>query len=148
MTLQQTNMRRSGTVLIGIGAFFAIAALPLLHPVVTIFLQIAYWPMHSVPSEILVPVPLLVAISGGLTAGLGGMLWALGTYVAPLSPSAAAKVTQIAAWSWFCIDSTTSLLVGAPVNVVLNLSFLALMLLSSRVRTQSDPVEPNLPKNI
>ena len=134
MTQQQTAMRRSGIALAAIGAFFAIAALPAFHPIIQIFLQIAYWPLHTVPSDLLVPVPLLVAITGGLTAGLGGMLWSLGTYVAPVSPIAATKVTQIAAWSWFCTDSTASVLVGAPFNVVLNLSFLALMLFSSRTR--------------
>ena len=85
------------------------------------------------PPNLTVPVPLLVAISGGLTAGLGGMLWALGTYVAGTAPDGAAKVTQITVWLWFCTDSTTSVLVGAPFNAVLNLAFLALMLISSRV---------------
>ncbi|WP_390914639.1 hypothetical protein [Pseudosulfitobacter sp. SM2401] len=89
--------------------------------------------LNSLQPNLTVPVPLFVAITGGLTAGLGGMLWALGTYVAAAVPDAAAKVTQIAAWVRFCTDSTASVLVGAPFNVVLNLSFLALMLISSRV---------------
>ena len=132
MTRQQIAMRRSGIFLFTIGALFAIAALPTFHPVIKIFLQIAYWPIHTIPADMLVPVPLLVAITGGLTAGLGGMLWGLGTYVAKELPTAATKVTQFAAWAWFCTDSTASVLVGAPFNVVLNLSFLALMLVSSR----------------
>ena len=134
MTQQQTAMRRSGWALIVIGVLFALTALPLLHPAARIFLQIAYWPMQQVPFGLIVPIPLLVAITGGLTVGLGGMLWALGTYVAPLSPDAARKVTWVAAWSWFCTDSTASILVGAPFNAVLNLTFLALMLLSCRPR--------------
>jgi len=133
MTKQQSAMRSSGIVLIAIGIFFAIAALPVLHPVLKVFLQIAYWPIHTVPSDLLVPVPLLVAITGGLMVGFGGMLWSLGTYVTPVSPTAAAKVTQITAWSWFCTDSTASILVGAPLNVILNLSFLAVMLFACRV---------------
>lgn len=135
MTQQQYAMRISGLSLIAIGILFAVSVLPILHPVVRVFLQIAYWPMHSVPAELAIPVPLLVAISGGLTAGLGGMLWALGTHVAEKFPEAAAKVTQIAAWSWFCTDSTASIMAQAPFNVVLNLAFLAVMLISSRVRT-------------
>ena len=63
-----------------------------------------------------------------MTAGLGGMLWGLGTHVAPLSPEAAAKVTRNAAWTWFAIDSAMSILVGAPFNAVLNLGFLGAML--------------------
>lgn len=133
MTQQQLSMRQAGWVLMSIGVIFALAALPVFHPLVKFFLQIAYWPFHSPPPNLTVPVPLLVAITGGLTAGLGGMLWALGTHVAAVSPDAAAKVTQITAWVWFCTDSTASVLVGAPFNAILNLSFLALMLVSSRV---------------
>lgn len=136
MTQQQNAMRRAGITIFAIGIFFAIAALPALHVFIKAFLQIAYWPFHTIPSDLLVPIPLLVAITSGLTAGLGGMLWSLGTYVVPVSPFAATKVTQIAAWSWFCTDSTASILVGAPFNVVLNLVFLALMLFSSRTRLE------------
>ena len=132
-------MRLSGFALIGIGVLFALSALPILHPVAKLFLQIAYWPFHAVPSELAVPVPLLLAITGGLTAGLGAMSWALGKHVAPLSPIAAAKVTQTTAWIWFVTDSTASALAGAPFNIVLNLSFLLLMLFSSRIRVEQRP---------
>lgn len=137
MTLQQSAMRISGGVLVATGVLFALAALSFLHPIAHIFLQIAYWPIHTVPAELTVPVPLLLVITGGLTAGLGGMQWALGTHVAPVSSVAAAKTAQIAAWSWFCVDSSGSVLVGAPFNVVLNLSFLVLILLSCRPGTAS-----------
>lgn len=140
MTQQQSSMRRAGWVLISAGVFFALAALPALHTLVKFFLQIAYWPFHSLPPNLTVPLPLLVAITGGLTAGLGGMLWALGTHVAGATPDAAAKVTQITAWVWFCTDSAASVLIGAPFNVILNLSFLALMLISSRVPMSDAPV--------
>lgn len=60
------------------------------------------------------------------------MVWALGTYVVPVSPIAAAKVAQVTMWTWFCTDSSASVLAGAPFNVVLNLSFLLLILLSCR----------------
>jgi len=132
MTPQQSAMRLSGTILVITGVLFALTALPALHFFAHVFLTVAYWPIHSVAPGISVPSPLLLAIVGGLTAGLGAMQWALGTYVAPLSPLAAAKVAKITAWVWFCTDSTGSVLVGAPVNVALNLVFLLLVLLSSR----------------
>jgi hypothetical protein len=139
MTRQETTMRRAGAALFGLGVLFALAALPLLHPVLHIFLQLAYWPFHDVPQDIGVPAQLLVAIGGGLTAGFGAMMWALGTHVAPRAPEAAARVTWIAAWTWFCTDSFGSVLVGAPFNVVLNVGILALMLVACR--TQSENVE-------
>ncbi len=141
MTPQQSAMRLSGTVLVVTGVLFALTALPALHSLAHIFLTVAYWPIHTVSPDLSVPSPLLLAIVGGLTAGLGAMQWALGTYVAPLSPTAAAKVATITAWVWFCTDSVGSVLVGAPVNVVLNLSFLLLVLLSSRPQSDGDPVK-------
>lgn len=138
MTRQQSAMRLSGTVLVITGVLFALTALPALHALAHIFLTVAYWPIHSVSPDILVPSPLLLAIAGGLTAGLGAMQWALGTYVAPLSSAAAAKVAKIAAWVWFCTDSIGSVLVGAPVNVALNLAFLLLILLSGRPEPDGD----------
>ena len=142
MTQQQSSMRRAGWVLIAIGVIFAFAALPMFHPLAALFLKIAYWPMHSLPADLTVPVPLLVAITGGLTAGFGGMVWALGTHVAGTAPEAAEKVTKITAWVWYCTDSTASILVGAPFNVVLNLSFLILMLAASRVPMRDATVTP------
>jgi len=139
MTQQQSTMRTSSIILICIGVFFAIAALPVLHPVVGSFLKIAYWPLNTSPLDTAAPVPLLVAITGGLTAGLGGMLWSLGTYVSPVSPEAVTNVTKITAWFWFCTDSSASILVGAPFNAVLNLSFLLLMLFASRSHNKSKP---------
>ncbi|WP_420584794.1 hypothetical protein [Ruegeria sp.] len=132
MTQQQSAMRLSGGVLVVTGVLFALTALPALHFLAHLFLKLAYWPIHSVPTDLSVPSPLLLAITGGLTAGLGGMQWALGTYVAPVSSAVASKVAKISAWTWFCTDSAGSILVGAPFNVVLNLSFLVLILLSSR----------------
>lgn len=137
MTDQQTAMQRAGWVTLSIGIFFAASALPVLHPAVHLFLQIAYWPFDDVPPDLSVPTPLLVAISGGLTAGFGGMLWGLGRYVSPISQEAAARVTWVAALSWFCTDSAMSVVVGAPMNVVINALFLALMLFSCRPRMQS-----------
>jgi hypothetical protein len=132
MTPQQINMRRSGIGLIAVGAAFTVAVLPPLHPLAVVFLQIAYWPMHGVSAELQVPAPLLVAISGGLVAGLGAMFWALGTHVAPLSGEIASRVARMVTWTWFTIDSAASVLAGAPFNVVLNLFFLGLMLWSCR----------------
>lgn len=144
MTQQQKAMRGAAWITIGTGLVLAASALPPLHPLVHVFLQIAYWPLHPVPADLVVPAPVLVAISGGLTTGLGGMLLALGRCVAPIAPHAAAQVTRYAAWSWFCTDSAASILVGAPMNAVVNLSFLALMLIACRphISAEADTAHP------
>lgn len=56
----------------------------------------------------------------------------IGRYVSPISEDATARVTRVAAWLWFCADSPVSVLAGAPMNAVINASFLALMLFASK----------------
>lgn len=141
MTNQQIRMRRAGWGIIATGALFTAAAVvPALHVVAVLFLQIAHWPFGTVPGDFAVPVPLLLVIGGGLTASLGGLLVGAATHVVPLSAEAADKVVKYAAWSWFVIDSTGSVLVGAPFNAVLNLAFLGLILWSSRPTQQEAQV--------
>ena len=127
-------MRRNGVITAGFGVVFALAVLPPFHDVLRLFLQLAYWPMAEVPAELQVPVGVTVAISGGLTAGLGMVLWALGRHVAPIAPEAARRCTIIMGWSWFAVDSTASVLAGAPFNAVLNLIFLALIMQAAYAR--------------
>ena len=121
-------LRRNGLITAGFGVLFALAVIPALHNVLWLFLQLAYWPMTEVPREIVAPVGVTVAISGGLTVGIGAAMWALGRHVAPIAPDAARSCTLILGWSWFCVDSTASILAGAPFNAVLNLIFLGLIL--------------------
>ena len=128
MSHLERSMRRNGAITGAIGVVFALSALPVFHSVLWLFLQLAYWPMVDVPNTIAVPVGLTVAVAGGLTAGLGATLWALGRYVAPISGEAARRCALVMGWSWFTVDSVASVLLGAPFNVVLNLLFLALIL--------------------
>ncbi|MEL6573519.1 MAG: hypothetical protein AAFQ64_17825 [Pseudomonadota bacterium] len=138
MTPQQTRMRRAGAVLIAFGVGFALLALPFLNAGAKPFLQLAYWPMQPDAAVISAPVPLLVGIAGGLTAGLGAMLWAVATQVVPVSPMAGAKVVRTTAWVWYVVDSTASIAAGAPFNAVLNLGFLAIMLWACRLERTAD----------
>ena len=128
MSILEKAMRRNGVVVMSTGVIFALAVLPALHGALWFFLQLAYWPMVEVPLDLAAPVGLTVAISGGLTAGLGGALWALGRHVAPVAPEAARRCAIVMGWTWFAVDSTASVLAGAPFNAVLNLLFLALIL--------------------
>ncbi len=121
------SLRKNGLIIAVIGVLFMLTVLPPLHAVARLFLQLAYWPFSNIPEASAAPVGLLLAISGGLTAGIGAAMWALGTHVAPVAPAAAVRVTRIMALTWFCTDSLGSVMTGAPFNAVLNLTFLALM---------------------
>ncbi|MEL6838321.1 MAG: hypothetical protein AAFP85_03460 [Pseudomonadota bacterium] len=132
MSELQSALRRNGLILVGIGVVFALAVIPAFHPAAWLFLQLAYWPMAEVPAALVPPAGVLVAISAGLTVGIGALMWGIGTHVAPVSAEAARRVTTLTGWSWFAVDSTASVLAGAPMNVALNVIFLFLILQAAR----------------
>ena len=134
LTDMERALRRNGWIIGAFGVGFAATAVPPLHGLLHVFLQLAYWPLAEIPKALPAPVGLGVAISGGVTAGLGAALWALGRHVAPVAPEAARAVARRSGWVWFIVDGSASAAVGAPFNIVLNLIFLALILLPVRDR--------------
>lgn len=128
MTKEQKAMRINGIIIAAVGFSLAATAWPPLYPLVKLFLNLAHWPFSGAP-EILDPTGrLMLAIGGGLTAGIGAMMWTVGTEVMPIAPDAGRKVILYSALTWFVIDSTFSIIAGSPFNAALNLIFLALML--------------------
>jgi hypothetical protein len=67
---------------------------------------------------------LISAIGGGVMAGWGVLLWMLSTQLFPRDPALAAKLIITSIVTWFVIDSTGSMLAGAPLNAAFNVSFL------------------------
>ncbi|MEO1640936.1 MAG: hypothetical protein AAFU41_17000 [Pseudomonadota bacterium] len=128
----EKSLRRNGMIIIVFGFVLALAVIPLFHKALWLFTQLAYWPLTTVPQGLLAPAGVFVAISGGLTTGLGAAMWGLGAHVAPVAPDAARRVAVLMGWSWFSVDSTASVLTGAPMNAVLNLIFLFLILQAAR----------------
>ncbi len=132
MSQLEIALRRNGVIIAGFGVIFALAVIPAFHSILWYFAQLAYWPLSTVPQGLAAPAGLFLAIGGGLTTGFGVGIWALGTHVAPVAPDAARRCATLMAWGWFSVDSTASVLAGAPMNVVLNLIFLFLILQAAR----------------
>ncbi len=57
-------------------------------------------------------------------AGWGVLLWMLSTHLFPSDQALAAKLIIASIVTWFVIDSTGSILAGAPLNAAFNVSFL------------------------
>ena len=72
---------------------------------------------------------LVTAILGGITAGWGVMIWMVTTRVYAKDAALGGPLIVVPTLCWFVIDSAGSVLSGAPFNVVLNLSFLAILVL-------------------
>ena len=127
MTREQRILRNNALIIIGFGVAFAAAAWTPIYQLISFFFDIAHWPLHSAPEALDPTGRLMIAISGGLTVGMGAMVWAVATDVLPVVPVAGRRVIRLAAFSWFAVDSTFSVVAGSPFNVVLNLSFLGMM---------------------
>ncbi|MFS4582476.1 hypothetical protein [Phaeobacter sp. C3_T13_0] len=128
MTKEQKTLRINGIIIVVLGIALATATWTPLYPLAKLFLNLAHWPFSSAPEVADPTVRLLFAIGGGLTAGMGAMMWTIGTEVMPVAPQAGRKVILYSALTWFAVDSSFSFVAGSPLNAALNLIFLALML--------------------
>ncbi|MEM1102300.1 MAG: hypothetical protein AAGH73_12325 [Pseudomonadota bacterium] len=128
MTREQKSLRTTGLLFAVAGIVLAAGAWPPLYWPSAIFLDIAHWPFHGAPRPPEPATRLLLAIAGGLTVGFGAAIWTVASQLMGDHPSVARAVIRNAALSWFAVDSTFSVVAGAPMNVALNLVFLAAVL--------------------
>lgn len=128
MTKEQKTLRMNGIIIAILGAALAAASWAPVYPLAELFLNLAHWPFSNAPETADTTVRLTLAIGGGLTAGIGAMMWTVGTTVMSVAPQEGRKVVSYTALTWFAVDSTFSVVAGSPFNAVLNLVFLALML--------------------
>lgn len=136
MTKEQTRLRINGIIVASLGFALAVTAWLPLYPLAELFLTLAHWPFFEAPDVLDPTGRLMLAIGGGLTAGMGAMMWTVGTEVMPVAPDAGRKVVLYSALVWFVIDSAFSVVAGSPFNAALNLIFLALMLGSLTLKQQ------------
>ena len=118
----------SGLTFAAMGAFGVSGLLSL-------FLDVAFFPLDGAQRADLPEIHLLTAISGGLTAGLGVMQWLITTEVYAENPQAGRKILLAGLIVWFVVDGAGSIGAGAPYNALLNLTFVlpfAIPLLAAR----------------
>lgn len=125
----QTLLKAASAALIGLGAVVALAAHPATAGITGLIADLVFWPLDGQPSLDQPASRLLAAISGGVMVGWGAMLWLVVTRLLPTDPSLAAALVRTSAFAWFVVDSTGSIVAGAPLNAVLNIVFLAAFLL-------------------
>lgn len=128
MTREQKVLRINAEILMGLGLIFAAGAIPAVYAWLSIFFTAAHFPFYPAPDTLDPTGRLMMAISGGLTVGLGAMVWTVATEVLPVAPKEGRRVILFATGAWFVTDSTFSIVAGSPMNAFLNLSFVALML--------------------
>lgn len=124
----QTALKLASIVVVGVGLVLALAAHPATAGVTALLADGIFWPLDGHPTLDAPAARLLAAISGGVMVGWGAMLWLVATRILPSDPALAATLVRTSFLAWFAIDSTASILAGAPLNVVLNIVFLAAFL--------------------
>jgi hypothetical protein len=117
------RLRLPAYVLIGLGLFSAATVIPALTPVLTLFLDLAFFPVDGAPGASDAAHCFLAGTLGGLCVGWGVSLLAI-------VQGRSLRIAVIAGGiAWFLTDSTASALSGAPMNALYNLGFLAVFLL-------------------
>jgi uncharacterized protein YceK len=113
----------SGAV-IAFGVVTALAAVPALDAPLRWLIDLAFLPFDGRQTMATSEARLLAAIGGGLTVGLGVLLYMIAAKVYPRDPGVARQIMLAGIWSWFLVDGLGSTLAGAPFNVILNIGFL------------------------
>jgi hypothetical protein len=122
------QIKVAALALAAIGIVTALAAVPALDWPMRLLFDLAFWPLDGRETLAARETRLAVAIAGGLTTGLGAMIYAVADKVLPRDPAAARSVILTGTLAWFVTDSSGSVLAGAPANVVLNVLILAAVL--------------------
>ena len=124
-TTRTNTLKLASLGLIGFGVLNFLVLFPALQPVMGWFLDLAYWTPFGSDHQIIAPASQLwSAISGGLLAGWGTMLYMVSAQIYDKDPSLGSRILLTAIAVWFVINTSVSILVGASFNAVLNFGFL------------------------
>ena len=111
---------------IGFGVLGVAAMVPALSGVKGLFIDLAFWPVDGVPNTPTPESDLLWAILSGILIGWGVLLWQVITKVYAHQPDLGRSMILTSIGTWFVIDGIGSIAAGAPVNALLNVTFLAM----------------------
>ena len=128
MTREQRGLRFAAGVTMGFGLMTALGALPQLAAPTVMLADILIWPVDGAETGSLPEARLLYAIAGGVLTGWGWMIWLLAGEAMDRQPGLVRSIIRQSLLLWFAVDSTGSVLAGAPLNVLANGAFLALFL--------------------
>lgn len=126
MTRQSTmTWLKVGSILVMLfGVLSFLSLFGLTSSLMTFLVDLIFWPVDGAQSIGGAENQLLLAIFGGIMMGWGVMLWQITTQLYPRDPILARSLILTSIGVWFVVDGVGSILAGAPLNAVLNLSFL------------------------
>lgn len=95
-----------------------------LRDIMSFFLDLVHMPLDGAQALDADTEEVLTAIASGIFVGFCVMLWQVVTHVYPSDPALGRRIILTSVLSWYVIDSTGSLIVGAWMNAVLNTVYL------------------------
>jgi hypothetical protein len=129
MTREQKGLRFAAGVTMAFGLALALAAFPPLGAPMIWLADILIWPLDGAETGTAPGMRLILAIAGGVMAGWGWMIWRLAGEALERQPDLIRGIIRTSVLIWFAVDSTGSVIAGAPWNVPANGIFLALYLI-------------------
>ncbi len=122
-------LKIGAAVTFGFGLLIGAAAVPSLQWPVNLMVDFVFFPPDSAQSVDTGAARLLSAITGGLMAGLGVMLWVVATELCPREPALGRRLILLGIGSWYIVDCAMSVAAGAPLNILFNTGFLLIFVL-------------------
>ena len=129
MTSEQKGLRFAAGVMMAFGLSTALAAVPRLGVPIVTLTDILIWPLDGAETGTTPEARLLYAILGGVLTGWSWMIWRLAGAAMANAPEVTRSIIRQSVLVWFVVDSTGSVLAGAPWNVPANCIFLAMFLI-------------------
>lgn len=129
---RQMFLRAGAGFVIATGLFMALGAHPVTGGPPALVADLIFWPPDGAETLATNEARLLCAIAGGVLAGWGWALWLLAGEGLVRAPDLARRIILGSVALWFVVDSAGSLIAGAPLNILGNLAFLAILTLPLR----------------
>lgn len=133
-----TYLKIASGIVVGFGLLGFLGVWPAFAMPIEILLDLIFWPIDKQQTLATPESRLLLAIASGVLVGWGAMMWLIATQLYETNPKLARTMILTSMASWFVIDSTGSIISGAPINALFNLGFVALFYLPLR------QIEPTL----
>lgn len=122
-------LKAASGIVTAFGIAFLFATLPGLSAPLAFLTDLIFWPLDGAETLTASSTRLFLAISGGVLAGWGALLWLITTRLYPENPKLARMLILTSVGIWFAVDSLGSILAGAWLNALFNVLFLELFLI-------------------
>lgn len=117
-------LKTGSAITIFFGLLIAVASIPAAGAPVEVLADLIFFPLDGAQDVSAPETRLMNAIGGGVMTGWGIMLWMLATKLYPKDPALAKQTIVTSIVAWFVVDSAGSVMSGAPLNALFNVSFL------------------------